>query len=240
MAECPCPCRVSQPSPLALWRSHCWGHLSAWAPDETHTSVLSSAGDTCKWINRKKLGLALAPWALWKCSSDQREGQLFPGVTPAKPMPLGMSSSLMSHGDQLQPTLTAALWQIPSCFLDGNATILDSVSFLHCFSAVFPIPPSNKPVGSFGLSLCQGIAAYMEEGVPLLCLIAILLLLPVALFPLSPDSSGWEASPSLLCVSFLCLSFLSQCVFLIPLASLFFHYRICPCRPLEGRCSLLG
>lgn len=99
-------------------------------------------------------------------------------------MPLGMSSSLMSHGDQLQPTLTAALWQIPSCFLDGNTTILDSVSFLHCFSAVFPIPPSNKPVGSFGLSLCQGIAAYREEGVPLLCLTAILLLLPVALFPL--------------------------------------------------------
>lgn len=210
MAECLCPCCVSQPSRVMLpGYSRC-----GWGLSEHHSSphVSSLFGRRHLEVGLKQTaGSDFSSLCLVKAQLPEvAKGWLVPGITPAKPVPLWVSCSLQHCGDRLlklppsASQVTAAVkrasqtgksfsavtddhcpsfhWQIPCCFLDGVATTraLDSVNFLPYFWAVFTIPPSKSMVGSSSLSLCQGIAAYMEKGVPLLRPITIFFVVVVA------------------------------------------------------------
>lgn len=200
MAEClPCITALSGGAPwiFPLWLGSVWASQQ---PTREFSLRQETLGSGLKQTAGSEFS---SPCLVKAQLPEVAKGWLVPEITPAKPAPLWVSCSFQHCGDRLlklppsASQVTAAVkrasqtgksfsavtddhclsfhWQIPCCFLDGVATTraLDSVNFLPYFWAVFTIPPSKSMVGSSSLSLCQGIAAYTEKGVPLLWPITI-------------------------------------------------------------------
>lgn len=131
-------------------------------------------------------------------------------------------------------------WQITGCFLDGVGTTfaVDWVNFLPYFSAVLTTPPSKRLVPSFSFCSLPSHCCIQREGS--LCCVPPLFAAVVA----SSSSDSFPGTRwfwlvlitfSTFIINFPWFSFLSQCIFLIPLATIFLHYWIQLAWQLEGR-----